>query len=77
VRRFHRVADILAVALTDLAEQLAVVAGDAKRVAGIRARLLAADVELGGAVELRATARIVELRLVLTLVPDTRCARAG
>ena len=50
VRGLDRVADVLAVADADLAEELAL-GEDGLGVAAIRACLLAADVELGGAVE--------------------------
>src|SRR5690606_4798634 len=47
----HRVADVLAVADADMAEEFAFGAVDGLGVAGVRAGLFAADVHLGGAVE--------------------------
>ena len=50
-RRFHGVANIFAIAQRRLAQQLALAAVYRERVAGIRPRLLAADVLLDGAVD--------------------------
>src|SRR5689334_20359895 len=51
VRRLDGVADVLAVALADLAEVVAARAEDGSAVAAVGSRLLAADEELGRAVE--------------------------
>ncbi len=50
---FDGVADVLAVALADFADELAVRAVDGAGVAAVRARLLAADIHLGGLVDRR------------------------
>ena len=63
VRRFDRVADVLAISLADFAEHASVGAGDADGVAGVGARLLAADEQLRRPIDERCAAiRIVELR---------------
>ena len=50
-RGLHRVADVLAVAEAGLADGLALCSVDGIGIAGIGPRLLAADIELGGAVD--------------------------
>src|SRR5690606_12623158 len=57
-RRFHGVADILAIAITNLADQLAGRVEYGARIAAIGSRLLAADIHLGGLVEMARIERV-------------------
>ncbi|MNY45727.1 hypothetical protein D3C86_1808490 [compost metagenome] len=58
---FHRIADILAVAVADFADQVALGAEHRAGIAAIRAGLLAADIHLGGLVEMGFVERVAGL----------------
>jgi hypothetical protein len=50
-RSFHGIADVFAVADADVADNLTLGRDDLAGIVAVRARLFAADVELGGAVD--------------------------
>ena len=62
-RGFNCVANIFAIAKTHFAEQAAAFVANLHAVAGIRPRLLASDVKLHGAVDIKSEIRILRIWL--------------
>src|SRR5205085_4686958 len=75
VRGFDGVADVLAVAFADVGQEAAVGAHDRAAVGAVRARLLAADVKLGGTVDGEG---VTLFRLLhFAFFSNDRCGRAA